>query len=314
MRTDLNFNLGKNFNLFLYGDDHEGNAFRYDEGVAMVLDMLHSPWGDLPGSKNFMVHHGDPTESIFYNDMRYDQGSHYFKDTLFRQVRNVVNEFRRHRKKILFMLDGNHGNCHRVRPYGNPTLEICNQLQIPFGTYAAIVSYREREKVLFRHYAGHGWGSVSSRVKPYKRAKANMEIQLRAALEQKAANCALMSMGHVHRLVTYKPDCQLYMRANGGGLKAGWTTQRSYYGDVEWIPGDLRWYACTGSMVKLTDINRGAGTNDFTSNSIHKSGYAEMAGYDPVPVGFCIAEVRDGKIRDVKKIAVDDESGPFIID
>lgn len=314
MRVDLSFNLGWDFNLFLFGDDHMGNKFRYDEGVQMVLDMLHDPWGGLPSSKNYLVHHGDFTESIFYNEMRYDQGSHRFKDTLFSQVADSVKEFRKHRKKILMGLDGNHGNCYRVRPYGNPNIEICNQLQIPYGTFASIVEYRKGEKVLFRHYLGHGWGSVASRVKPYKRAKVNMEIQLRASLENKAANCMLMSMGHTHKLVTYRPECQLFMSMQGKKIRAGWTTPDRYYGDVDWIPGDLRWYANTGSMVKLTDIDSGANSGDFTTNNIHKSGYAEMAGYDPIPVGFCIAEVRGGKIRDLKKVAVDDAAGIFIID
>ena len=204
MRTDLNFYLGSDFNLFLAGDDHRGNAFRYHEGVEMMLGMLHQDWNGV--KKNFLVHHGDITESIFWNDFRYDQDSHAFRDTIFKQVQDVVQEYRKHKKKILLIMDGNHGNTARLRPIGNPNIEICNQLQLPFGTYAAVVTYRHNTHVLFRHLVGHGWGHISSRVKPYKRAKANQEIQLRAGLEHKASNCMLMSMGHVHRLVTYSPD------------------------------------------------------------------------------------------------------------
>jgi hypothetical protein len=313
MRIDLDFNLGKNFNLFLYGDDHMGNLFRYDEGVQMVFDMLHKPWADLKSTHNYMVHHGDPTESIFYNENRYDPESHRFKDTLFAQVRDVVKEYRKSRGKILVIMDGNHGNCAKVRPYGNPTLEICNQLQVPFGTYAAIVTYSDAGNILFRHYAFHGARSIGSRVKPYKRAKANMEIQLRSHLEHKVSNCVLMSMGHTHQLLTYRPDQQLMMEAQSSRLQARYSSPWGFYGDAKMVPADLRWYVNTGSMLKLTNINKEAHTGDYTSNNQHISGYAEMFGYDPIPMGFCIAEIRDGVMRDIKKIAVD-AAGIKIID
>jgi hypothetical protein len=303
-----------NFNLFMLGDDHEGNTFRYEEGVDMALNMLHDPWGGLQAKHNWMMHHGDPTESIFWNDdRRYDQDSHKFKDTMFSQVDRVVKKYSPHRSKMLLMMDGNHGNCANTRPIGNPNLEVANRLELPFGTYACISTYLYRNRPIFRHFSGHGWGFINSRVKPYKRAKVNMEIQLRSLLEQKASNCMLSSMGHTHKLVVYEPDEQLFMEARGGRIYAGHSSPLGYYGDVQFIPGDLRWYVNTGSMVKLNDIDSQANTGDWTSNSIHRSGYAERSGYDPIDIGFAIAEIRDGMISDIKKVAVDAHQGIKIL-
>ena len=59
----------------------------------------------------------------------------------------------------------------------------------------------------------------------------------------------------------------------------------------EHIPRHLRWYCNTGSFL---------GT--YGPDGI--SGYAERFGYDPVELGYLIAEIRDGIIKDIKKVII----------
>ena len=54
----------------------------------------------------------------------------------------------------------------------------------------------------------------------------------------------------------------------------------------EWIPTEQRWYVNTGAVLKLY----GEGV----------SGYAEVAGYDPIELGFAVVEVRDRMVQGVR--------------
>lgn len=294
------------FNAFLGGDDHLGTELRYDEGFKIMLDML---WKEYSGVKtNTLFHMGDPLDAVFLDDPRYSpEVVRDKRDCLLRQISDYADMLTPHETKISLMLDGNHANRRNMRAFGNSTEEICNRVGIPFGTYAAIITFKNRkksasiqgapigkERTLFKFFLHHGSGSVKSVVKPHKRAKANREIAIRNILEQKSSDCILMAMGHTHQLEVYQPDEFLYVHSEGSRIRQGWTSDRGWYGDQKFIPGDFRYYVNTGSWVKLYGKD---------------AGYAERAGYNPIPLGFTIAKVRDGEIEDVDKISVDDDLG-----
>jgi hypothetical protein len=252
------------FNTFLGGDDHLGTELRYAEGFQIMLDMLNKEYEGVKNNRLF--HMGDPLD----------------------------------------ILDGNHANRRNMVAFGNSTEEICRQSEIKFGSYSAVITFKHKAKkagngivigkdiTLFKYFLHHGSGSVRSIVKPHKRAKANREIAVRNILENKAADCILMAMGHTHQLEVYQPDQFLYVHSDEDRIRQGWTSDRGWYGRREFIPGDFRYYVNTGSWVKLygKDV-----------------GYAERAGYNPIPLGFTVAKVRGGKIENVDKISVDDDLG-----
>lgn len=282
-------------NLFLFGDAHMCSSFHYDEGLDVILNMIHSSWGGLPVEHNFGWDHGDTAEMIFIDDRRFDFDSQNPRDTVQTQRDYVIKRYREFGGKLMGISDGNHMNNKKFLVFGQVMQEICEKIGVRYGTFSSRITYRDwlsNETVLFRHFVGHGWGTVKSRVRPLHRANCNMEIQLRQALENKASDCMLSSMGHTHRLLVYRPDSQLYMYGNSERIIAGWTNSDEWYGEQKFIPEDLRWYVNTGSLLKLY-------------NRPGQVGYAETAGYDPIPIGFAIAEVRDGRIRDIKRIAVD---------
>jgi len=304
----LDFVLPDDFNLFHIGDNHLGNSMMYERGYMMALNALDSEWGGLPASRNVAVHVGDIHEGIYMDDYRFDPGVHDAEKDMYWMVDASENMHRPYAKKFLVWMDGNHSNTRKLRPLGNSTYEHAKRVGGEFGTYQAVLTFKTvHGTVMFRNFVGHGWGSISSKVKPGKRAKANREISLMMKLAAKASNCMLMCMGHTHQLEVYTPHQELYMRHVGGGkIIQGYTNPEKYYGDVDYIPDELRYYANTGSFLKLYRPVK------YDEDRKHSSGYAEMAGYDPVALGFTVTEVRNGRIQAVRKIVVDEHQG-FII-
>jgi hypothetical protein len=293
------------FNTFLGGDDHLGTELRYAEGFQIMLDMLNKEYEGVKNNRLF--HMGDPLDAIFLDDHRYSAETVRGKrDCLLRQIKDYADLIKPYRKKVELILDGNHANRRNMVAFGNSTEEICRQSEIKFGSYSAVITFKHKAKkagngivigkdiTLFKYFLHHGSGSVRSIVKPHKRAKANREIAVRNILENKAADCILMAMGHTHQLEVYQPDQFLYVHSDEDRIRQGWTSDRGWYGRREFIPGDFRYYVNTGSWVKLygKDV-----------------GYAERAGYNPIPLGFTVAKVRGGKIENVDKISVDDDLG-----
>ena len=60
------------FNLFLFGDTHEGSILFYEHGFNGLVDIMTSSYRGVPASKNFGIHHGDSIEAITVDDRRFD--------------------------------------------------------------------------------------------------------------------------------------------------------------------------------------------------------------------------------------------------
>ena len=106
-----------------------------------------------------------------------------------------------------------------------------------------------------------------------------MKLALKRHLKFKAGDCAVMIKHHAHKLLVCEPEQELYLTDNGKKIKQGYTT---YIQNSDYIHPDLRWYGCAGAF--LTMFGHGI------------SGYAEVAEYDPVELGFLIIKVRNKKI------------------
>jgi len=206
--------------------------------------------------------------------------------TPMQQYQRFVEIFRPLAKQILYVNDGNHDLKHlRVM---NFVQSICTEMGVPYGTYTSKLTVcDDKGRNRFKIYTGHGWGSLTSGADDPIRRKSNMKLSLKRKLAGKAADCVLMAMGHSHKLIVSRPERELYMIDDGAKLTQRYTTAQQ---DGEYIPAHLRWYVNTGSFLK--------------NQILGASGYAERAGYDPVPLGFTKVVIEDWKIVDVKKIYV----------
>jgi len=273
----------ENFNLFLFGDKHEGSIMSHQSGWETLLHMMNSSYKGV--KSNFGWESGDEIEAILVDDPRYDIGTSK-TDSILKQMDQAVADRAEMKGKLIGMNLGNHPD--KLKNFGNITEEICNRLGITYGTWTSKITYvTKKGKLLFKHFATHGAGTVNSNADDPKRRTTNMELALKRKLKFMSGDAVLNSMGHTHKLLICKPDPELYIVDNGKELKQKYTAPNP---TAEYIHPDLRWYINTGSFYKLF----GDGI----------SGYGEKAGYAPVELGFAIVRVRNGAIEGIDKIVV----------
>jgi hypothetical protein len=97
-----------------------------------------------------------------------------------------------------------------------------------------------------------------------------------------------MSMGHAHKLVSYKPEPIVQLVPDGHG----WVKQQYPSADqtADYIPPELRFFVCTGSFLRA-----------FAPGV---SGYAEIKGYGPNELGYQVGICRDGRLEDIKPVVL----------
>jgi len=277
------------FNLFQFGDVHTGSIMSHSEGWEMLVDMMCSPYDGLPATRNYGVDHGDMIEGITVDDPRFDgtttQGNVLHEKDVAVEMRKQIKD------RLIVALDGNHPRklwrWSGVAGRGLSQI-ICEDAGIEYGTWSCIIVYKDsKDRLMFKQYATHGKKMISSTADDPKRRITNMELILKRHLKFKMGDCALMTKGHTHKLLCCRPASELYMVDDGGTLKQRYT--ESNHTD-EYIHPDHRWYLNTGSFYKLYG-------DGF-------SGYAEIAEYDPLELGFWVVKVRDRKIHDVDKVVL----------
>jgi len=276
-----------NFNLFLFGDDHEGTILRHDEGWDMLVDMMQSTYDGC--NYNFGVDHGDVVEAIPSDDARWYDVTNSTK--VLEQTKAAVNHREKIKKKLVTILDGNHPQ--KYWRFGAITAQICKDLDVPFGTWSAHITYKTKKgNIILRHFATHGRKFIGSTADDPVRRLSNMKLQLKRHLKEKFADCALMTKGHTHKLLIAEPTKTLYLTGESS-IKQHYT---SYNPAGGYIHPDHRWYVNTGSFLRLYGLGF--------------DGYAERAGYDPMELGFAVARIRDRQIVGIDKIVLKTPKAP----
>jgi hypothetical protein len=287
------------FNLFLFGDDHEGTLLRNDAGWNKLCDMMNSEYEGLPASRNRGIHHGDFLEAILVDDYRFDLLTTKEAFVL-RQLEEAKKNFEPIKNKLIAVLDGNHP--FKLQKFGQITKYLCEdklKKSDLYGTWACHVTYaNKKNEVMFKHFATHGNGSINSYAGDIEQQLANIRVILKRRLKNKFGDTLLNTMGHTHKLIICPPlgaTEEKKMPFFKGG-KNGIETKHLRVEKVDgYIHPDFRWYVNTGSFVgQYAEMPEGE----------EVSGYVERANYDPVEQGFAVALVRDGKITDVKKVPV----------
>ncbi len=278
----------RDFNLFLCGDFHLGSSLCHTNGIVNMIEMAQKDYCKV--STNFLLLHGDSIEAITPDDHRFHEGttSNEFSKPL-QQATEVVRLFKPVRHKIITNLIGNH-EFKLDKNHGDLAEWICNELNIHYGTYTAIITYRtDVGEFLFKQFASHGFGSINSVADDPLRREAAMKLSLKKKMSLKQGDCALQTMGHTHRLLICEPVDQLYLTSKNNRIKQKYTLKGM--DNESYVHPDNRWYVNTGSFYKLYGDN--------------VSGYAERFGYNPLELGFAIAKIRDGKIEGIDRIILD---------
>lgn len=280
----LSYELPLNCEIMCLGDTHIGSVLHYRKGLEKVIDYIAAD------PSRYWLHMGDMIEAIRTDDPRFDAGT-VSEPIPMRQAADVISVFSRIADRGIVMLDGNHElKLHR---YGSLGQYMADSLGIQYGTYSSVVSFMHDGSLLFRGFFWHGpaSGSINSHAKDYEQRMANMRAAMKMRMKYKMGDCAVMMMGHIHKILIVEPTPQLYLRDAGrDGIKQDYLKGTQH---GKWIDPDLRWYAATGSFYRLYP---GAGKN--------VSSYAEIAGYDPVELGCVVVTLQDGLIEGVRPFIV----------
>ena len=265
-----------NFNLHYYGDVHDGSIFSTQSGFNLFVDTLNSKYQGC--KNNYAIDMGDMIEAITMDDPRYSEDTIEGSPVL-EQIDFAINKRKKYKDKLITILLGNHEL--KLWKYGNITEKVCKELNVPYGTYTSKVTFKDKNGgLMFKTYVTHGRKGISSAADDPVRRLANMKLALKRHLKFKAGDCACMIKGHSHKLIVCEPEYELFLTDDGKNISQHYT---SWGQNEEYIHPDARWYGNSGSFLKLY-------REGF-------SGYAEMAEYDPVQLGWLVLIVRDRKIQ-----------------
>lgn len=261
---------------------------RHEAGWETFLSMFSSEYQGC--KKNLFVHHGDAVEAITVDDKRYDirtTKNPIPLEQAYQCVENLKPLSKIDPRGVLLM--GNHEAA--LLKFGNISEFIADSLNLQFGTYSCKIHYVDKKgRLLFKHFATHGRRSISSAADDPERRLTNRRLSLKRLLKNKAGDCALMSRGHTHQLLTLSPSPSLYLTDNGRELQQHYTTDHA---DItgRWIHPDSRWYVSTGCFYRLY-------------GDMGQVSYAEMFDYDPTELGFAVVRVRNRVIAGIDQIVV----------
>lgn len=274
-----------NFNVFFIGDVHVGTLLHNENGFKKAMAMVKKPFKGV--THNVVILMGDLFEAIDTSDHRFDIYSvDRGRIRADEQVDYLLEHLYPIRKKIVLVHEGNHE--FKLKRVYNYSRHIANYLDVPFGTYSAITTFVDAKgKKRFKTFTTHGAGSINSVAGPPERIAANLATALKRKLMNMAGDCAVMAMGHTHKLITVDPISTLYITSDSNRVYDNYTGAAQ---NADYIHPDLRYYLNTGSFTKLYE--RGV------------SGYAERAGYTPMEQGFPVITVRKGLITGAEKVTL----------
>ena len=273
--------LPDNHNIFHFGDRHKGAALSSDAGWQKLVKMMLSPYDGC--SNNYGIDGGDLLEAIMVDDPRF--GPDQLTEPLpLEQRKAAIKERQTIKHLLLAILMGNHDR--KLWRFGNIVKDICEELGVEYGTYTAKISIVDKQgNLMYKIFETHGSKTITSTADDPVRRVANLKLILKRHLKYKAGDCAIMIKHHAHKLIVSTPQKELYLIDNGKEIRQRYTGGGQ---NKEYIHPDARWYGCAGAFLRLY----GDGI----------SGYAEIAEYDPVELGFLVTKVRKKKIVAVEPV------------
>jgi len=282
--------LPMNHNIFYFGDLHVGSILHYRKGFLKLKEIVCNEYDGIPAKDNYLVDHGDQFEAIAIDDKRFDPLMHaekkdFYVDHQYEEVKKLYEPIK---EKILAILYGNHLQKHKG--ICNYAKKLAGELEVEYGTWSCKIHYiNNNGSLMYKSYHTHGRKQVNSYADDPKRRKVGKQLILKRQLREKFGDCVVMCKGHTHKLIVCPPERELYLTDSGRKTVQNYTSHTEGQ-NKQYIHPDNRWYVNTGSFMKMY------------ADDQEVSGYAEMAEYDPVELGFVVGKCRNGKIVDVKEI------------
>lgn len=277
--------LPKDCRIILASDFHEGNMMQHSDAIEQLVDYVKST------PHTYVMLGGDLIEAICVDDKRYSRFVH--NEMPIQQCKSIVKKLKPMEDRILFILEGNH-EWVLTNKIGNIVEElICKPLgkNVRYGTLTTKFSIlddkgRVRNKIFYTH--GFRGRSISSVADDPVRRIANEKLQVKNKLKHLAGDCAVMAMGHYHKLIISKPEEELYLIDDSFTIKAQYTQPQDGTG---YIDPNLRYYCCTGSFLKLY-------------GTLGVSGYGELFGFAPTELGYCEIDMVNYNITNIRKVKI----------
>jgi hypothetical protein len=283
----LTANLPRNHKIYWLGDLHLGTIAAhkeaFEDAIARVARERNSR----------IIGVGDYVEAIPPYDKRWAQ------DVLDPEMPTVLDQFHELReylkpvkKKVLFLLEGNH-EAKLSHTGSHVKWLVCDLLDIPFGTYAAKLSVRTTSKTapqMYKIFNWHGKGQIKSHAGDIITIRANEEAKLKRTLRDLCGDALIMARGHAHKLMVIPPTEELYLVDQGGMIKQRYTKIYRSHTEDDFIPKDARWYVSCGGFLR--------------SQILGASTYIEKAGLPPNVLGYPVLTVENGQIVDIEKVIV----------
>lgn len=284
----INISLPSSHQIYLISDLHIGSSLCSIKKIESLINKIKKE----KNSKIIIL--GDLIEAICVDDPRFDIDTTESPNLIkpINQILYVKDLLSSIANKIICILQGNHE--YKLKKFGNLIEKLlCEPLKIQYGTYSCKISIFNKNKLIYKIFATHGYKQINSTADDPLRRETNMKLQLKRHLQHKAGDCEIMCMGHTHKLLIVPPIQPLYLTDDGTHIITkeipSFKTQNELY-----IPPEHRWYINTGSFLKLYKEN--------------VSGYGEIFGFDPIELGCAKIIVKNNKIKNILKITTFQEN------
>ena len=284
----MTFEAPSSFNLFFAGDTHEGNKAFSRHAFDRFSKIFFSDFEGIPQKFNRWIHMGDPADFISLSDKRHDPNIH--DKSIVQQFDTITKRYKPFAPQMVGMLNSNHAMS--LKDLGTVTEWLCakERLDIPYLTSSARLTFQDKNgELMFKVYVAHGRKTISSTADDEVRRYSNMQLILKRHMKRMASDCAVMVKGHAHKLIVLPPTPRLSMIDDGKKLKKIYPDPYEYQ-KMQVIPWEMRWYGCSGSFLR-------------TFLEEHDT-YSEQAEYDPVDMGFLVLIIRNGRIKELRAIAL----------
>ena len=209
--------------------------------------------------------------------------------TLQEQINYIVDLLMPYKKQILAIGIGNHEHKH-INKF-NPTIEMCRRLGDNYGAVTYILQMMNKGKLMHRFFLTHGNGGMPKGAKDPIQRRANQAAWIKRRLEETGIPAIFSCFGHIHHLQVVPPsiDSEVHLTVKSGKLKQIKRSTTNQAADH--IPPEARWYATTGSFLKLYS------EGDNIS-------YSEIKMYPPPKLGYIKVTVKEGCVTDVQEVRI----------
>lgn len=281
--------LPPDFTLVDLSDFHLGSPNCAESNIVSLVNQIKQT------ENEFVIFKGDAIEAITPGDKRYKWNNVLYEyGTPQKQAERVIDLIWPIRDRVLVWGTGNHElKLYNINDFGS---FIAKALDTYYGAYCFKIRFfnQETKKLMFKTFHTHGMGSINSNAKDDIQYDANRAAALKHKLIKSGhGDCIYMSMGHNHQLIVVPPtvDNRLYLVDDGHKIKQRYHVAGPQTRDF--IPENQRWYATTGSFLKLYSE---AGKELIT--------YGEVAGYAPAALGYIRCYVENGHFIKAEKVAM----------